>query len=191
LIALQGPIGACGLEGGAVEGEPAQVGPAQRIVERGGELRLGIEVGKIDDDRCVLGHDGVAVPDRRHFSERIDRQEGGRAMLTGFHVERAQFVVRPKLFQQCQDSRRASARRVVQRDVAWVGHERVGRWVVLVRTAWRTQARIVRKRIESSRRAMSASRSVTERGHSVSGPIRRCANGGHELAGGDRALEQL
>jgi len=89
-----------GLEAGAIEGQPAQEGAAQRRADRGRQADFGVEVSQVLVDRRLLGDHGLAMLDGGHLAHGVDGQVLRLALLAFLQVEQVGVVIRVQLFQQ-------------------------------------------------------------------------------------------
>src|SRR5205085_326827 len=103
-----------GLDDTRREERPAQVGAASGIVQGGREPARRVAVGQVQRDRRGLGHDDVAVDQRRQLAHRIDREEFGLLLRALHDVDDLQFVRHASLFQRPERAGRAGVRVIVE-----------------------------------------------------------------------------
>jgi hypothetical protein len=96
--ALERAIGDGLLDATGGKKEPAQIGAAGGVVERGGEAGFGDGIGEVGTDGSALGDDDAAVHDGRQLAHRVDREELGCLVLTFAEVDQLGLVGRAGLF---------------------------------------------------------------------------------------------
>jgi len=89
-----------GVERRAIKRHPTQIRPTQRVAHCRRQPGFRIQFRRIQIHRHLLGDDGIAVLQRRHFVHRVDGQKLGRAMLARGQVEGAHFIVGAQRFEQ-------------------------------------------------------------------------------------------
>jgi hypothetical protein len=120
--ALLRPVYHRGLERRAIEDEPAEIRPAQRIADARSETRFREKVREVHVHGGLLGDDRIAVTYRWHLAHRVDRQVLGLALLPGLQIEDVKIVVAAQLLEQREHAGRTRVWPVIERESPIVRH---------------------------------------------------------------------